>query len=603
MAIHKFDSSPKFTLFVDNLPDDVGVHWFRHFFSQFGAIRRAFIPKKKRSKRSGQPFGFITFGSKNEAYYAISKSNSLRLDGRNLLVKWARFQPKNVDSNSSKLYARNNLDNLGNSSSEPVLGSNNQPREFVDSATFNVKPLASEWLSRSAVVLLKDPSTPDLVSKALDQANFPDVSVKSLGGLSMIFTFCSKEVRNLALSDSTLKDWFISLKPWNGESASLSRFVWLKCRGMPLQSWNINTFKLIGDYCGVFINTDVETALEHSYDVGRILISTDYSEKIEEWINIIVNGKVYKVRIWEEDCDDPFNTIFNDKVNIGVQTEWLKEKDREVIHDSDVAEKKGMEPIIKSMNDSKEAEVALPINTDDQINNTTGSNFSSSGIGSSSSGNERVLDTFEVDPNPIITASCYMAQHPEENQDNHDQGDDALIDDVATLDNPALIELGCSHRNIAEDNQVISSNDVLNEEGEHNHNEFVEVCPHADFFDCNSVSIQATVKGAKGKKKRKNIDEILGNPKVNKWNQKGRKGSTKCVVFRSAIAAAALSASVSSEGICNRNKNILSEAQAIRQMNRIIGYKYDGEDEEVISKIAELEAQDKEGMKDKILTQ
>lgn len=68
------------------------------------------------------------------------------------------------------------------------------------------------------------------------------------------------------------------------------------------------------------------------------------------------------------------------------------------------------------------------------------------------------------------------------------------------------------------------------------------------------------------------------------------------VLLRSAIAAAALSASVSTEGISNRNKIILSEAQAIRQMNKIIGYNYDGDNEEVISKIAELKAQGKEGV-------
>ncbi|KAH7836486.1 hypothetical protein Vadar_001979 [Vaccinium darrowii] len=197
-------SSP-FTLFVDNLPEDVGPRWFRHFFSQFGVVRKAFIHMKKRSKRSGQPFGFITFGSKNEASYAISKSNSLRLDGRYLVVKWARFRSKGVDmaphkhpvvsNSSSQPFARYDVGKFENYGTGPVLESYNQPLEVVENATFNVKPIASEWLSRSAVVFLKSPSTPELVSKALDQANFPDVVVKSLGGLSMILTFISKEVQ------------------------------------------------------------------------------------------------------------------------------------------------------------------------------------------------------------------------------------------------------------------------------------------------------------------------------------------------------------------------------------------------------------------------
>lgn len=102
--------------------------------------------------------------------------------------------------------------------------------------------------------------------------------------------------------------------------------------------------------------------------------------------------------------------------------------------------------------------------------------------------------------------------------------------------------------------------------------------------------IKAVVNNAKGKKKRKTIEDILGFSKVNTQSNKGRKNKHKCVVFRSAVTAAALSASISSEGIVNRNRIILNEAQAIWECNKIIGVGYDGEEEEVISKIAEMVA-------------
>lgn len=111
-----------------------------------------------------------------------------------------------------------------------------------------------------------------------------------------------------------------------------------------------------------------------------------------------------------------------------------------------------------------------------------------------------------------------------------------------------------------------------------------------DPIEVNQNSIQATVKGLKGKKKRKNIDDILGFSKVNTRNQKGGRRN-KCVVLRSAVAAAALSASVSSGGINNRNKILLDEAQTIWAVNKIMDIGYEGDEEEVISKIVELEAQ------------
>lgn len=152
------------TLFVDNLPDDVGVRWFRNLFSKFGKVRRAFIPRK-RSKRSGHKFGFISFHSKHEADHAIARTNSLWIDGRNLIVKEAGF---NIPQSQAHKFSGDYVGNKSfssfdsqmktNSYAEAVM--NNQVKE-QNTATFKVQPLASEWLSRSAIVKLKGP-TPEM---------------------------------------------------------------------------------------------------------------------------------------------------------------------------------------------------------------------------------------------------------------------------------------------------------------------------------------------------------------------------------------------------------------------------------------------------------
>lgn len=180
------------------------------------------------------------------------------------------------------------------------------------------------------------------------------------------------------------------------------------------------------------------------------------------------------------------------------------------------------------------------------------------------------------------SAESQMGSHSEEVQETPIQkelqvsnlkdfvGGNALIDmninptNVAAIGEDQALCVSSYNRNIVDDKQVvISTNVALNEECEPNQNEINEACLHADFFEKNNHSIQAAVKGVQGKNRRKHIDEILGNSKVNKSNQKGGKGKKKCGVLRSAIAAAALSASVSTEGISNRNKIILSEAQTI----------------------------------------
>lgn len=91
---------------------------------------------------------------------------------------------------------------------------------------------------------------------------------KSLGGLDLIVTFKNREDRKVALENPTMTGWFRMFKHWNGEPASLSRLVWLKCRGMPLNTWALSTFKKIGDLWGNFVTLDHETLSESSYDVN-----------------------------------------------------------------------------------------------------------------------------------------------------------------------------------------------------------------------------------------------------------------------------------------------------------------------------------------------
>lgn len=58
------------TVFVDKLPNSAAVPWFRKLFSNFGTVVEAYIPYK-RSKATGNKFGFITYVNRRVATHAI----------------------------------------------------------------------------------------------------------------------------------------------------------------------------------------------------------------------------------------------------------------------------------------------------------------------------------------------------------------------------------------------------------------------------------------------------------------------------------------------------------------------------------------------------
>ncbi|KAH7860021.1 hypothetical protein Vadar_008228 [Vaccinium darrowii] len=83
------------TLFVDNLPVDVGINEFRELFNKYGVVRDVFIPLK-RSKVSGNKFGFVRYDCHVSADVAISKANGIFFKERKLFVKYASFGKKDV---------------------------------------------------------------------------------------------------------------------------------------------------------------------------------------------------------------------------------------------------------------------------------------------------------------------------------------------------------------------------------------------------------------------------------------------------------------------------------------------------------------------------
>ncbi|KAH7833255.1 hypothetical protein Vadar_004538 [Vaccinium darrowii] len=321
------------TVYVDNLPNGVGVPWFYKFFSNFGLIKDVYLPLR-RSKRTGFRFGFVRYESFKEAQQARAKASGIRIGKKFLIVERAKCDKESPNTGSSegrvvqKPSSRQENHYQGQNSN--AFFQKNIEKRF----TLNVQPIASEWLTRSAVAKLKAFTTPEVVQKAFSNLKFHEVRVKSLGGMNLIVTFQSKEDRISAIQNPLMANWFSYFKPWNGEVAGLSRLIRLKSQGMPLSAWNALTFKNIGSLWGEVISLDDDTVKEKSYEVGSLVIVTECDHKIDDWINITVRGRNQKVRVWEEDC--------NDMVNENPISDWVQKQHLQcliphaVIYDQDI---------------------------------------------------------------------------------------------------------------------------------------------------------------------------------------------------------------------------------------------------------------------------
>lgn len=81
-----------FTLYVDNIPENKDQRWLPWVFNKYWVVRDAFIPRK-RSKRTGNQFGFVRYDCHVAAGMAVSKMNGVWVENTRLFVKEAYFGP------------------------------------------------------------------------------------------------------------------------------------------------------------------------------------------------------------------------------------------------------------------------------------------------------------------------------------------------------------------------------------------------------------------------------------------------------------------------------------------------------------------------------
>ncbi|KAH7833336.1 hypothetical protein Vadar_005252 [Vaccinium darrowii] len=201
------------TLVVDYLPEDVGILWFRKFFSNFGSVKDSVIPMK-RSRISGCKFGFIRYEFEEEAKKAIVKANGLWIDNRSLVVKIANFDKKKEPRKDCFV---NNLTRSQNCfmQSKPQLRGDNEVRPTYAQVTRGVESVVKgmnafpsvisvktsegsvgeggDWLSRSIVAKLPSRRSIESIRDAFISEGVFDIQIRSMGGNHVVLTFPSVE--------------------------------------------------------------------------------------------------------------------------------------------------------------------------------------------------------------------------------------------------------------------------------------------------------------------------------------------------------------------------------------------------------------------------
>ncbi|KAG5550142.1 hypothetical protein RHGRI_015184 [Rhododendron griersonianum] len=559
--------------------------WLKHIFSGAGKIIQVYIPWK-RSFRLNQRFGFVRYGNKEDGMKAIKMWNTAQIQGHRLLVKEARFNNTRWNKQGQKKVGETKVyrvvKNKNPRAEEPKwipksqkapMMENRSNRSAIKSGNgaqpcIKVSEVGNEWLTRSAIAELSPLRSMVYMQDHLRNLGYSDIQVRPMDSDRVVLTFPNIEDRDSIFNGGKmgwLKDCFLEIFKWNDTvSTQGSRLVWLNCYGIPLHVWNVATFNKIGQIWGKIISISEDSFKSLSFTVGKVLISTTTMETINQCKGCVLD----EVKSVAQNSNGYEENIVEEMVETNEEAEKAVGSDGGSLQLVKVGMHGGNYGLATRDSFSSSSGIGLSVRGSGKVKDTLGEG----------AGNNSLPITINLAPLTVIGLNR-MLLSPRISLSNLVENQAAKsVSWVANSVNENLALPGI----LSERNDEDANGDGRLDQNEVNHTEDDPIL----------APLKAAINGVKGKKKRKSIYDILGFTKVNPVNNKGRKNKQKCEVFRSAIAAVALSASISSGGIVNINRIILDEAQAIWECNKIMGMGYDGDEDEVISRFADMEAQD-----------
>ncbi|XVF51723.1 hypothetical protein PTKIN_Ptkin04bG0207700 [Pterospermum kingtungense] len=189
--------------------------------------------------------------------------------------------------------------------SKGTLKGNFKPGEKEESYCFpeviynvEIPNIEMEWLNKSVICKLKEAVSIQMVTEFFKDVGF-DCKLAPMEGVTVCATFSSKEEHDGFVDKAQLyaKDYFNSCKIWNNAGAERDLAVWVNMEEVPLQLWNEQFFKSIGDCWGSFIRLDDCTASKKRLDIARMLVNVSSRLNISSALSVCVKEKSFKILV------------------------------------------------------------------------------------------------------------------------------------------------------------------------------------------------------------------------------------------------------------------------------------------------------------------
>jgi hypothetical protein len=272
------------------------------------------IPVKR--DKGGRRFGFARFDRVSDPRSFETDLNNIVIGGLKISANLSRFQrpienqrntiaeertgrPRHVQPQSTRARSPTRIKN---SYAHVVgMGKGSKLEEDLQRVFYKYESEKKEVdrLLKTFIGVAANPGTTYNIQNAFHSQGYFGVKVTPLGAnLALLEGQEEGEVEAL-LEDARdwLDQWFSEIRPWTPKDVDLERTVWLRIFGIPVHAWNDEFFAQITKPWGTFMHADDVTSKKLSMDVARLFIRTSCQKAVDEFVNVQVNGKIFRLRV------------------------------------------------------------------------------------------------------------------------------------------------------------------------------------------------------------------------------------------------------------------------------------------------------------------
>lgn len=304
-------SQKEFSVFVQNIPEKLDQHGLKGIFRKAGIVKDVYIPTR-RGKTTGRRYGFLRFGSLEEAAKSIMLHNNSIVRGSRIRVSMARFEKgrRRVQSRAPKgkhvnkrapvrqEWRKKEITNGGGNNGGGNNDNNQEESLQVVKGQINEELL--ERLHCSIVCTTDSPRDFGALASALIDGFGLFTKIWALSKHKFILTFPTIQQMEEVLSNpEELHQWFVNVKKWDEYEVCEIRRVWIEVLGVPPHGWHKENFKKIAELWGRMICLERAIDKTESFESMRILIDTGIFKTINGDFVLHMGNSGYRITVKE----------------------------------------------------------------------------------------------------------------------------------------------------------------------------------------------------------------------------------------------------------------------------------------------------------------